>query len=167
MADGQITFRQPSGSSPSIPDVVVDCYIDAGNFYSSTITGLASVAGYSTLGTAQIVVGAVTARVFTVSGVIPDTAALDIGALAIWSSEEYKAQRDGHLEMIVECEYTEAEPSPHSETLLETLTTAYGYEYGYPVIDGVLSLPPDYKRRRGITRDGVLQSLVQVVFTEV
>ena len=84
-----------------------------------------------------------------------------------WSSDEYKAGRDGHLEFDVELEYIDPMPPGHGINLVETLTTGYGYEYGYPRYDVIVTLPDGYRRRRGNLPGAGVYSLMQFAVTEV
>lgn len=166
MAEGQITLRVPGAVVP-IPEVVIDCYLAADEFYSRELQGLAAVTSRSAVGTAQITGSLFTAEAITVLGMVTEAQALDLGAMALWSSGEYQANRDGHLEMDYEVEYVEPQPSPHPKTLIQILTTPYGYQYGYPRLNVALTLPADYRKRRGVNRGGVLYSIVQFAAVEV
>lgn len=166
MAEGDITIRIP-GASPPIPEVVINCFPEGEDHYSIEPQGLAEVAERSVEGTPVITAPLGDWNNLTVLAKIPEEDALRLGAIARWSSREYKARRDGHLEMDFELEYVDPEPSPHSRALISTLTTPYGYEYGYPRYEVNLILPTDYRRRDGNNGAGTIYNLVQFAVTEV
>lgn len=166
MADGDITIRIPGGSPP-IPEVVINCFPEGEDHYEVTRTGLAEVASFSNVGTPEIS-GLLNDRYsLTVLAKIPEDDALRLEAIAHWSSEQYSNGADGHLELDFELEYVGPEPSPHSRTLVSTLTTAYSYEYGYPRYDVVLTIPPGFRQRSGNNGSGTIYNLVQFAAVEV
>ncbi len=165
MAEGDITIRIP-GVSPPIPEVVINCFPEGEDHYEVTPNGLTEVVDRSAYGTAQINGALNDWSGLTVLAKIPEDDALRLGAIARWSSREYLANRDGHLELDFELEYVDPEPSPHSRTLIQTLTTSYSYEYGYPRYDVSLTLPPNFRQRSGNIA-GTIYNLVQFAATEV
>lgn len=166
MADGDITIRIPGGSPP-IPEVVINCFPAGEEHYNVSQQGLAEITQFSAYGTPEIS-GSLTDRyVLTVLAKIPEQDALRLGAIARWSSAEYKDKRDGHLELDFELEYVDPEPSGHGRSLIQTLTTSYGYEYGYPRYNVALTLPENYRLRSGNDGAGTIYSIVQFAATEV
>ena len=165
MAEGDITIRIPGGSPP-IPEVVLNCFPKGEDHYEITPNGLAEVVGRSAVGTAEINGTLKKWNDTTILAALPEDDALALEAMAIWSSAQYESGSDGHLEMDWELEYIAPEPSPHSRTLVSTLTTSYGYEYGYPRYDIGLILPAGFRKRIGNV-SGTIYSLVQFAVREV
>lgn len=91
--------------------------------------------------------------------------ARQLGALALWQVAQQKAGNLGALRLIDETDYLDSEASPHSHTLLATLTETWnaGYVYGYGVFPVQLSLPEEWKRPVGLAGDGT--PLVRVGFS--
>lgn len=164
MAEGQITVRIP-GASPPIPDVVIQYFLGDDD-YALSLEGLVSVSGRSTAGTPAITGPLVESSLIRVAGALPEEDALRLGALVQWSNTEYKAKRDGHLELDFEIEYADPQPSPYPKALVATLTTPYGYEYGFPRYNVLLTLPENYRKRLGCM-GGVPYSVVRFIATEV
>ncbi len=165
MADDQITIRIP-GASPPVPEVVIDCFPSGERLYQESALGRAEIAGFSAVGTPIINSSLVDRFAMTVLAIMPELDALRLGAIAKWSSTEYGAGRDGALELDFELEYIDPSPTGHGITLIQTLTTSYGYEYGFPRYRVGLTLPSDYRRRYGVASDGI-NSLVQFSVLEV
>ena len=148
MADGEITIRIP-GASPPIPEVVIRYFPGQDDDYTISTHGLAAVEEFSAIGT-PIVTGEISDRyIYAVTCYQLQEDALRLAAIARWSSDTYKAGNDGHLEMDFELQYIDPEPSPHSRALVNTLTTPYGYEYGFPRLNVVLTLGQDYRKKIG------------------
>ena len=165
MAAGEITIRIP-GPSPLIPEVVLSNFLQDENYEISS-DGLAAITERSSYGTAVITGPLEDWYSFTITSILVEEDALRLGALARWSSAEGKAKRDGALELDFELEYADPEAPGHGRTFVSTLTTPYGYEYGYPRFKVVLSLPPNYRKRLGKGPDGNCYSQVSFIATEV
>ena len=165
MAVGEITIRIP-GASPPIPEVILPNFLKDEN-YEISAEGLAEIAERSQYGTATITGPLGDWYSFTITSILLEEDALRLGALARWSSAEGKAKRDGALELDFELEYADPEPPGHGRTFVSTLTTSYGYEYGYPRFKVLLSIPPNYRKRLGRGPNGSCYSQVSFIATEV
>lgn len=166
MAENEITIRIP-GVSPPIPEVVLSLFPQGEELYEFGIDGLAAVTDFSAYGTPQIT-GPLSERyTATILSALPEEDALRLSAIARWSSNEFKQKRDGSLEFDFELEYVDPMPPGHGVELIQTLTTSYGYEYGYPRYSVAMTLPTGYRKRRGNNGAGSIYSVVQFAVTEV
>ena len=167
MATGEVTLRIP-GLSPVIDELVISHFpVDA---YTMSLSGLVTVDGFSAYGT-PVISGPLTDRyLITLACYLSTEEALQLDAIVRWSSDEFKAGNDGHLEMDFELEYLHPEPHPHSRTLIEAITPAWGagYRYGYGTLDVVIALPEDHRRTMGqAVSDKTPYSLYQFSAVEV
>jgi hypothetical protein len=81
---------------------------------------------------------------------------LQLGALAKWQKLNQDAGSLAALRLIDECNYLEAEPTPHTKTLLTPLNPSWnaGYSYGYGVFPVQLILSEGWNIPIGVFADG-------------
>lgn len=111
-----------------------------------------AIAQRSNGGVSQIVAPAYEPKfIWTVAAMLTQAEARQLGALAGWQDRAYKANQDGALRLIDEIEFLDSEPSPHSRTLLSTLTESWNasYVYGYGVFPVLAQLPQDWRELIG------------------
>ena len=129
-----------------------------------------SLSGRSAAGTPQIGGPSYNPTfIWPITCLLTESEARQLGALALWQNREYQAGNDGALRLIDETEYLDSEPSPHSRTLLTTLTESWNasYEYGYGVFKVKLALPQDWRSQVGVWSDGSGARLLTFVIEEV
>ncbi|MEL6250230.1 MAG: hypothetical protein AAFR15_19740 [Cyanobacteria bacterium J06627_15] len=169
MAYGELTLAIP-GASPPIQPLVLRGYAPDDEAYSRNYLGLAQAVDFSAYGS-PLVDGPLTERyVWAIAAHITEQDALQLEALILWSSDQYKSRQDGALLLTDEVERAIAEPAPHSRTLLSATapTWAPTWQYGYMRCRVIASLAEDNPRMQlGRMSDGEDLKLVQFGAIEV
>ena len=157
MADGDIIIGIPgSGASDfattPIPSLTLNTWPANAGLPTRSTLGYAELSERSNRGT-PVVTGPAYDVTYSwaIAAMLTLDEALQLGALALWQDRQYKAQNDGALRLIDQIEFLDAEPSPHSRTLLQALNPSWnaGYQYGYGVFSIKLQLPPDWRQNIG------------------
>jgi hypothetical protein len=166
MSYGQLTLSIP-GASPPVPSLTISMFPDGG--YSRSLLGLTQVSDFSAYGT-PVLTGPLSNRyIWSISAVLTEADALQLEALILWSSGQYKARQDGALALVDEVEYLTPEPSPHSRSLISAITPTWSasYEYGYGQFSVQVSLAEDNPRaHKGRASSGLFKE-VQFSIVEV
>ena len=132
--------------------------------------GYAEVTGRSNYGTPQVSGPNYDPTYqWAVAAMLTEAEARQLGALAKWRDRQYKSNANGRLRLIDQVEYLDSEASPHSRTLLATLTETWnaGYSYGYGVFDVKIQLPPDWRSQAGLWASGSQARLCTFSLIEV
>ncbi|MEL6325709.1 MAG: hypothetical protein AAFQ61_02215 [Cyanobacteria bacterium J06626_23] len=169
MAYGELTLAIP-GASPPIQPLVLRGFAPEDEAYSRNYLGLAQAVDFSSYGTA-LIDGPLTERyLWTIVACIPEQDALQLEALILWSSDQYKSRQDGALLLTDEVERAISEPAPHSRTLLSATAPSWAptWEYGYMRCRVQASLAEDNPRvQLGRMSNGEDLKLLQFAAVEV
>ncbi|MEO0533232.1 MAG: hypothetical protein AAF215_05130 [Cyanobacteria bacterium P01_A01_bin.123] len=158
MVAGDLTLGIPGAGASDfattpIPSITLNLWPDDDDAEPlRSESGYAEVEERSSEGTPQIIGPSYEPTyLWTVPVMLTLDEAIQLGALAKWQDAEYKAYRDGALRLIDEIDYLDAEPSPHSRTLLSALNPSWnaGYEYGFGVFKVKLQVPGNWRRIAG------------------
>lgn len=133
MARFEVTIAQPVGATPAIPPTVLRLTKDS---YDRTLLNFLTAQTYTPAKTltlkGQRSIGGKFSWALNPRG-LSEVKLRDLQALMSWQQARYAADLDGHLVLVDEYLELPAQPAPHTKTLLTTLTTPYGYEYGFGV----------------------------------
>ncbi|MEM6435703.1 MAG: hypothetical protein AAF773_17905 [Cyanobacteria bacterium P01_D01_bin.115] len=176
MAEGELTIGIPGSGSTDfattpIPALTLNAWPAGGGVPTRNEIGYAELSARSNRGTPAISGPSYDVTYsWPIAAMVTLDEALQLGALAKWQDQQYKAQNDGALRLIDELEPVDPQPSPHSRTLLSTLNPSWnaGFEYGYGVFAVKLQLPTDWRQIVGVWKDsGELARLITFQALEV
>lgn len=166
MARWQVTIAHPTNA---IPAVVLDCFSDGGEGYSRIDPQVLRVGDRTPAGTLTFSGGVGAAKYtwsFTVD--LSESDARRLGALMNLQDATYDSGADGYLTLTDEVRYLDPESSPHSRTLLASLSAGYNsMVYGFGVFQVKLSRPSDDGRKLIGIQDGEMWERVTFTAVEV
>lgn len=178
MANGRYILSDPSGTS-GIPYLEIKTFpADLNGTFRSTLDRL-SLAEF-TQSRYPVFNGPTSDRyLWNLPAVFTESERLHFEALVKWQQKQIRvhaAWQDGgrvgaepawRLEWIDEMELVEPEPTV-SRTLVQSLSTSFGFEYGYPVVDCAIALPDNHATYRGVRiATGEPEWLVQFTVIEL
>lgn len=176
MAIGDLTFRLQSlnGDTPPIPELKLVQRVGQGGYKRGAVRGIA-LSGYADSGSSLIQnPGGAEKYTYTLSLAVTEPEAQQLMAMIAY--QKYNAEIGGSatpstirlIELVDEWRELRAEPPPHTRPLLTTQNTSWGWEYGFGVVRGILSVPgdSDYDHVGRVIQLGCT-NLIQLSFQEV
>lgn len=156
MARWQVTIKQPAGSTPALPPVVLE-YFGGEGYGRGELQGL-QVGNFTPAGIATLQGSTATLLryIWSLTVDLPAPDLLKLGALMRWQDKKYAAGLDGHLLLEDEVELLDPEEIPHSKQLLTTIVwpEAPTLGYGFGRFKVKLQHGEEFRKHLGVINPG-------------